>query len=282
MAGQQAARASLNLVDPENRIPEVPRDLIEGGIGGAVGELAGRSIQAGAQEVIEGGTLSAGMAAAGVAAGEATAASILAPAAVGAGVGFVVQKQIDKGLTGALRSAGVDEGIAGGTGATAGGAAGGFAGAAASAVTLSAITGAELGGILGPLGLAMGTGIGALLGLGGFLIGRAMNGGRGEMNNPNDHPVEQFGYLPEIQFGNPQVSFLTMMYVSVRLRRYLTTKKGLPSVAARKWRCGQCRKPNGVPRRDGCAERGERESAAASSRRTCWWRTCWRRPSRRS
>lgn len=149
LAGGVAANALMDdVIDRDHRIEEHARTGLEGGLAGAATEMGAAYL---AGNALTGGSL-----------GVASAAG---------GVSYIAASESGKLVTKGLESAGVDKTASEGVGAATGGAVGGFA-AAGSAIGGGALMGAELGEFGGPVGLAVGTGVGSVVGLAGWAIGK--------------------------------------------------------------------------------------------------------------
>ena len=142
-----ASEKLVNLIDPDHKIDEVPREGLIGGMAGAGG--AGMGAALGGTAFTAGVGLSGGIAGAGAAI-----------------VGYETSKWTTEGLEKMGVSKDVSEGVGSGIGGMAGGAT--FGGLAA--MGTAAAEGATFGEVGGPVGMAIGATIGLGIGLGSYLI----------------------------------------------------------------------------------------------------------------
>ncbi|KAL1527396.1 hypothetical protein AB1Y20_016064 [Prymnesium parvum] len=154
-----------HFVDPEHKIPEVPREAIEGAAAGVVTEGVGAAL------------------------GTAASGAALGPVAAGGAVGSVVGAQTSKVIYKSMKDAGVDDTVSGVTAAAGGGAAGGAAMAATTSATAfawgelaaaagaGAVSGTEAGavgggGIFDEVTVPVGAAIGTVIGIASYLFGK--------------------------------------------------------------------------------------------------------------
>lgn len=150
LAGGLGAAALMDsVIDKDHAIAEVPREGLEGAIAGATTEMG---IAALAGTALSVGTMGIG--------------------AVAGGASYLAGNETNKLVTGGLEGAGVDATASEAIGAASGGAVGGGV-AAGTAIGGAALMGAEIGEFGGPIGALAGAGIGTVLGLGGWLLGKA-------------------------------------------------------------------------------------------------------------
>ena len=148
IAGGVASSLALNAVDPEHKMEEHARTTLEG-----VG--AGLSTEIGAAAL----------------AGTALSAGSLGIAGVAGGASYLAGSEASKLTTTGLHAAGLNKDASEAIGSTVGGGVGGAA-AVGTAIGGAAILGAEIGELGGPIGMAVGAGVGSLLGLGSWAIGK--------------------------------------------------------------------------------------------------------------
>ena len=159
LAGGIVADQTIERLDPKH---ELQPQLREGITGASAGVIA------------EGG-------AAALASGVAGLAS--APIAISAGsgaAGYIAGGEVSKAVGSALQKSGANEDTVGSVSSIAGGATGGAVTSAtglglAAALGSDVLIGSELGAAAGPVGIAAGAGLGSVVGLGGWLISKAIH-----------------------------------------------------------------------------------------------------------
>ena len=150
LAGGLGAAAIMDdVIDKDHTIAEVPREGIEGAIAGATTEMGVAAL-----------------------AGTALTAGTMGVGAVAGGASYLAGNETNKLVTGGLQGAGVDATASEAIGAATGGAVGGGV-AAGTAIGGAALMGAEIGEFGGPIGALAGAGVGTVVGLGGWLLGKA-------------------------------------------------------------------------------------------------------------
>ena len=159
MGAGLAAEASMNLIDPEHKIPKVPRGFLTGAAAGGLGNVAARGLGVAGEKLIERGLLSAGMAeSVGLAAGGVG----LLPEIIAGGAGYVAGELGGSAVGSIVKELGGDEEDIGWGESVGGGAIGG------------ATSGAIIGSVVPGLGTAIGAGIGFV---GGAAFGALSNSG---------------------------------------------------------------------------------------------------------
>ena len=155
----------VGALDPGDSQPDFLRELETGALAGA-GTVVGEAAAATTVAAITGGAASAA-----AAAGSALAATVAAPAVVAGGVGYLAGSEVQKGVDSLMEGAGVDKDASGAISNTVGGAVGGGA-SVLGAIGTATLMGAEIGEFGGIAGLAVGTGLGAVVGLGSWVFGK--------------------------------------------------------------------------------------------------------------
>ena len=150
LAGGLGAAALMDdVIDKDHAIAEVPREGLEGAIAGATTEMGVAAL-----------------------AGTALSAGTMGVGAIAGGASYLAGNETNKLVTGGLEGAGVDATASEAIGAATGGAVGGGV-AAGTAIGGAALMGAEIGEFGGPIGALAGAGVGTVVGLGGWLLGKA-------------------------------------------------------------------------------------------------------------
>ena len=138
-----------DVIDKDHAIAAVPREGLEGAIAGATTEMGVAAL-----------------------AGTALSAGTMGVGAIAGGASYLAGNETNKLVTGGLEGAGVDATASEAIGAATGGAVGGGV-AAGTAIGGAALMGAEIGEFGGPIGALAGAGVGTVVGLGGWLLGKA-------------------------------------------------------------------------------------------------------------
>ena len=156
-----ASNELMNVIDPDHKIPEIPRT-------GLVGAGAG----------IGGYTLGAGLG------GTATTTAGLTTSGLAGGIGAITAIGADKGIEAGLTALGADPDLAAGIGKPVGYGIGGAAASITTSIGTAATEGATFGEVGGPEGAAVGFLAGAVVGLGSYLGSKLGSG------NDEDAQVE--------------------------------------------------------------------------------------------
>jgi len=151
-----ASNELMNIIDPDHKIPSVPRT-------GLVGAGAGAG----------GYTLAAGLSGAG------TTMAGLGTAGLSGGLGAIAAVGADKGIEEGLKALGADPDLAAGIGKPVGYGIGGAVAGGITGIGTAAAEGATFGEVGGPEGMAVGFLAGGLVGLGSYLSGK-LGGGNDE------------------------------------------------------------------------------------------------------
>lgn len=112
-----------------------------------------------------------GVGIAAAATGTALTTAAVLPEIVAGGVGFLAGAETTKGIDAGLKTLGTDKDVSEAVSSTLGGAVGAGV-AVGSAIGGVALLGAEIGEFGGPIGLVIGTGVGATIGFGSWLVGK--------------------------------------------------------------------------------------------------------------
>ena len=159
--GGVASNELMNVIDPDHKIPTIPRT-------GLVGAGAG----------ISGYTLASGLS------GVATTSAGLTTAGLSGGIGAITAIGAEKGIEEGLKGLGADPELAKGIGMSVGYGVGGATGSLVSSLGTMAAEGATFGEVGGPEGAAVGFLAGSVVGLGSYLGSKLGSG------NDEDAEVE--------------------------------------------------------------------------------------------